>query len=121
MKVYITCSNCGIWFYSKNEDEEYCAECKRIRNNRASVFTYPKDGGSELSKRMFEIVIEHSSKGGATPSLIKKELKKRYGINRKGNNEVVSTLDRSGYLVYTEGIKIFPYKDMHTGKVYENE
>lgn len=121
MKVHITCSNCGVWFYSKNEDEEYCSECKRIRINRASMFSYPKDGGSDLAQKMFEIVLEHKDKGGITALGINKKLVSKYGLSRKANYEVISVLDRSGYLVYMDGTRMFPYKNMHTGKVYENE
>lgn len=121
MRIHITCNNCGVWFYAKNEDEEYCSECKRIRNNRASTFSYPKDGGSELANKMFEIVIEYKDKGGITAVDINRKLIKEYGIKRKGNYEVVSVLDRSGFLIYVEGNRLFPYKNMHTGKVYENE
>lgn len=120
MRIQITCSNCGVWFYTNNEDEECCQSCKKS-GRKPVLFSYPKDGGTELAQRMFEVVVENKDKGGVSTNTINKELARKHGLNRKGFNEVVSVLDRSGYLVYMEGNRIFPYKNMHTGKVYEDE
>lgn len=119
MTVHITCSNCGVWFYAKNEDEEYCSNCKS-KSKKPILFSYPTNGGTELAQKIFQVVVENR-KRGITAHSINKELERKHGLKGKGFTEVVSVLDRSGYLVYMEDNKIFPYKNMHTGKVYEDE
>ena len=113
----ISCDCCGRWFWTDNLDAEYCPECKVMRVP-ARRWEVQNKTGEDIGKKIFDIVVA-KRKHGVTVYDIMKQLRDRYGIVKSGTTNILSSLDRTGYLVYTDNNKIFPYKDIHTGVVYE--
>lgn len=112
----VSCDGCGRWFWTDNLDAEYCSECVPKKVHR-SWETYTKTGG-DLGKKIFDIVVSHREKGVGIYDVLK-QLKESYGLDIHGTSNILSSLDRTGYLVYLDNHKLFPYKDIHTGVEYE--
>jgi hypothetical protein len=117
MGIKCVCEECDDIFVSS----EYQDICPRCRNRKIKKSKQCPEKGNGIAKYVFEIVVERRNLGGTTGKDLAKELRDRYGIKRNISGNAVSMLERAGYLVYLEGKKIYPYKNMHTGEIYEIE
>lgn len=113
----ISCDCCGRWFWAQDENQLFCPECK---TTRASLrrWNAPVKGGDDTGKKIFDIIVAKRKQGVTTYDILK-QLREKYGIKRNGVTNILSSLDRAGYLVYMDNNKLFPYKDTHTGVIYE--
>lgn len=113
----VSCDCCGRWFWTNDLNAEFCPECKPRRQMYRKWETCTKTG-ENLGKKIFDIIVAKRSQGVTVYDILK-QLREKYGINREGTSNILSSLDRTGYLVYLDNNKLFPYKDMHTGVTYE--
>jgi hypothetical protein len=113
----ISCDCCGRWFWAQDENQLYCSACKTTRPPLRRWEVQTKTG-DDIGKKIFDIVVA-KRKHGVTVYDILKQLREKYGISKSGVTNILSSLDRTGYLIYMDNNKLFPYKDTHTGVVYE--
>ncbi len=76
----------------------------------------------DLVEKIFEIIKSEAKRGGISPFIIGKELKRKYKIELKsGFSNIVSMCERRGYLLYLDGTKLLPYKNINTGERFDDE